>query len=210
MGPNPSLSPTDWPDQTLSGFLRVRKDHPELDGRPVVVFLGRLHHKKGLPLLLDAFARGAPGNAVLVVVGPDEDGSRPRLERQASHLGIADRLIFTGMISGSMKFAALADSDLFVLPSQQENFGNAVVESLAVGTPVLISDRVGVKDALGDLASVAPLTVDAFATGIASALERKLTDQYRRELSCAVLNLFNWESIASRWQHHYKRLSGGK
>ena len=87
------------------------------DERPIVLFLGRLHHKKGLDLLVPAFATGAPPEAVLVVAGPNEGGAREGLTAAAEALGIADRLVFTGMLDRRDRLLALVDADLFVLPS---------------------------------------------------------------------------------------------
>ncbi|MBS0659001.1 MAG: glycosyltransferase [Verrucomicrobia bacterium] len=119
---------------------------PDLRGRRLLLFLGRLHVKKGCDLLLEAFvaeAAAAP-DAQLVMAGPDQTGWQPELAALARRLGVADRIAWTGMLTGDLKWGALRAAEAFVLPSHQENFGLAVVEALACGTPVLLSDQVNI------------------------------------------------------------------
>lgn len=119
---------------------------PELVGRRVLLYFGRIHEKKGCDLLIEAFAavaREAP-EARLVMAGPGDPTLLERLGRLADKLGIAERVVWTGMLTGQLKWAALQAAEVFVLPSHQENFGISVVEALASATPVLISDRVNI------------------------------------------------------------------
>jgi glycosyltransferase involved in cell wall biosynthesis len=120
--------------------------YPGLRGRRFFLFLSRIHRKKGCDLLLDAFARVTPAHPELdlVMAGPDEAGLQPMLEGQAKRLGIESRVHWTGMLEGDLKWGALRAAEAFVLPSHQENFGVAVVEALACGVPVLISDKVNI------------------------------------------------------------------
>jgi glycosyltransferase involved in cell wall biosynthesis len=131
------------PAEQIAAFYSML---PELRGRPYLLFLGRIHEKKGCDLLLRAFARTAASHpeADLVIAGPDQAGLKLRLQRMAEKLGIASRVHWPGMIGGDIKWGALRASDAFVLPSHQENFGVAVIESLAVGRPVLISNQVNI------------------------------------------------------------------
>ncbi len=128
-----------------------------LRGRRLFLFLSRIHRKKGCDLLLEAFARIAAAHPDwdLVMAGPDEDDLRPQLEAQARALGIAQRVHWTGMLTGDLKWGALHAAEAFVLPSHQENFGVAVVEALACGLPVLISDKVNIwPDIVQDAAGI--------------------------------------------------------
>jgi glycosyltransferase involved in cell wall biosynthesis len=95
-------------------------------------------------LLLEAFARLARPDLDLVMAGPDEEGLQPKLEAQARRLGISDRVHWTGMLQGDLKWGALRAAEALVLPSHQENFGVVVVEALAAELPVLISDKVNI------------------------------------------------------------------
>lgn len=121
-----------------------RRAVPALDRRPYLLFLGRIHEKKGCDLLIEAFATTATARSDLdlVMAGPDQTNWRPALERRAAARGIADRIHWTGMVSGDIKWGAFRGCEAFVLPSHQENFGIAVAEALAAGRPVLISDKV--------------------------------------------------------------------
>jgi glycosyltransferase involved in cell wall biosynthesis len=127
---------------------------PQLRGRRFLLFLGRLHEKKGCELLIEAFAAmrhsaGGDQSPDLVIAGPCADeGYQTYLERRAEG---ASGVTFTGMLSGSLKWGAFSAADAFVLPSHQENFGIAVVEALACGTPVLISNKVNIwREIAGD------------------------------------------------------------
>lgn len=125
--------------------------YPQLRDRCVLLFLGRLHPKKGCDLLIHALASVPDNSAMLVLAGPDQIGWRRELEQQAARLGIASRIVFTGMLEGDMKRGAFAAADAFILPSHQENFGMSVIESLSVGLPVLISNRVNIwREVTGD------------------------------------------------------------
>lgn len=119
---------------------------PELRGKRLVLFLGRIHPKKGCDLLIRAFAeysRDVP-DAHLMIAGPDLTGWQPSLQTIATSCAIADRITWPGMLQGDLKWGAFYASDVFALPSHQENFGVAVAEALACGLPVLISDKVNI------------------------------------------------------------------
>jgi glycosyltransferase involved in cell wall biosynthesis len=119
--------------------------YSQLQNRRNLLFLGRLHPKKGCDILLDAFARlSSRESTSLILAGPDQIGWEKDLRRQVENLNLTDRVVFTGMLQGAMKQGALASADAFVLPSHQENFGISVVEALAAGVPVLISNRVNI------------------------------------------------------------------
>jgi glycosyltransferase involved in cell wall biosynthesis len=119
--------------------------YPQLQGTRNCLFLGRLHPKKGCDILLNAFARvSSPETTSLILAGPDQIGWEAELRSQAARLNLQGRVVFTGMLQGSMKQGAFAAADAFILPSHQENFGIAVVEALAEGVPVLISNRVNI------------------------------------------------------------------
>lgn len=117
---------------------------PQLRNKRILLFLGRLHPKKGCDLLIEALAQTAGDSFSLVLAGPDQVGWQTVLQKRVDDLNLQSRVVFTGMLEGEMKQAALAVADAFVLPSHQENFGMAVVEALAVGLPVLISNRINI------------------------------------------------------------------
>lgn len=117
---------------------------PQLEGKRILLFLSRIHPKKGCDLLLDAFHRVAEQdpNLHLVFAGPDGVGWQAKLEVQAKRLGLDARVTFTGMLKGTMKWGAFDAADAFVLPSHQENFGIVVAEALTSRLPVLTTNKV--------------------------------------------------------------------
>jgi len=120
--------------------------HPDLAGKHLLLFLSRIHVKKGCDLLIDAFAAIAPHqpDAHLLMAGPGDPIILGQLKDQAARLGLTDRITWLGMVSGDAKWAAFYAANAFVLPSHQENFGIAVAEALGCGLPVLISDKVNI------------------------------------------------------------------
>jgi glycosyltransferase involved in cell wall biosynthesis len=119
---------------------------PALRGHRYLLFLGRIHPKKGCDLLLDAFTRAMRRDPTLhlVMAGPDQTAWRGELEKIASSAGISAQVTWTGMLDGAVKWGAFAGAEAFVLPSHQENFGIGVAEALSCGVPVLISDKVNI------------------------------------------------------------------
>jgi len=119
---------------------------PELRGKRSLLYLGRIHEKKGGDLLVDAFARVAADapDLQLVMAGPGDERLVQQLKDRAAALGISARITWTGMLQGDLKWGAFHSADAFCLPSHQENFGIAVAEALACGKPVLISDKVNI------------------------------------------------------------------
>ncbi len=118
---------------------------PALRGRRLILFLGRVHVKKGCDLLLRAWQKVAPGPDVhLVMAGPTDHTYGQEMRALAASLGLGDSVTWTGMVSGDLKWGCLAGAEAFVLPSHQENFGLSVVEALACGVPVLISNQVNI------------------------------------------------------------------
>jgi glycosyltransferase involved in cell wall biosynthesis len=125
------------PDSSADEFLAR---FPELRGKRIVLFLGRLHVKKGCDLLIDAFGKCEPNESALVMAGPDQWGEE--LGERAKRSG--KQIVFPGMLEGSLKWSAFRAAEVFALPSHQENFALAVAEALACELPVLISNRVNI------------------------------------------------------------------
>jgi glycosyltransferase involved in cell wall biosynthesis len=122
----------------LPGRDVLASRYPQTRGKKVVLFLGRLHPKKGLPLLLQALPRLAP-DVLLIIAGPDEIGHRAELEALITAECVQDRVLFTGPVGDADKRLLLGGADLFVLPSHQEGDSVAVKEALAAGLPVVIT-----------------------------------------------------------------------
>jgi glycosyltransferase involved in cell wall biosynthesis len=143
--------------------------YPELRGKKLVLFMGRVHPKKGCDLAIDAFAKilGSRPEWHLLIAGPDQVGWQKDLSDRAAQLGMASRITWTGMIQGEMKWGALRSAEVFLLPSHQENFGIAVAEALAAGLPALISSKVNIwREILADGAGM--VSEDALAGTCAS------------------------------------------
>jgi glycosyltransferase involved in cell wall biosynthesis len=119
---------------------------PDLRGKRLAISLGRIHPKKGTDILIEAFADTLGKDAAwqLVIAGPDQIGWQKELEALAARLGIACRITWTRSLEGALKWGAFSASEVFVLPSHQENFGIVVAEALACSLPVIVSDKVNI------------------------------------------------------------------
>jgi glycosyltransferase involved in cell wall biosynthesis len=147
---------------------------PDLRGKRLAISLGRIHHKKGTDLLIKAFAGEIARDPTwrLVIAGPDQVGWQKELEALANSFGVADRITWTGMLKGTIKWGAFAASEVFVLPSHQENFGIVVAEALSCGLPVIVSNRVNIWREIE--AYEAGLVCEDTFEGTSSALRRWL------------------------------------
>lgn len=176
-----------------------RERFPQLTSQRLLLFLGRIHPKKGCDLLMRAFAKHG-GDRHLVMAGPDPDNLRPHLEALAGDA--AHRITWTGMLTGDAKWGAVRCAEAFILPSHQENFGVAVVEALACGVPVLISNRVNIwREITSDGAGLSATDDDA---GCATLLKTwlSLPDDARRRMAEATepcfARHFSMQSAAAR------------
>lgn len=138
-----TAAPTGTPAAQRQTFL---DRFPELRHKRLLLFLSRIHIKKGCDLLIEAFAKVAQleDSLHLVIAGPDQTGWQAELQKQAKKQGIDQKLTWTGMLSGDLKWGAFYAAEALVLPSHQENFGIVVVEAMACGVPVLISNKVNI------------------------------------------------------------------
>lgn len=175
--------------------------HPELGGQPFVLFLSRLHYKKGLDYLADAFVllAGWRPDVRLVVAGPD-GGARADFEGRMKQAGLADRVHVVGALYGADKFAALADASAFCLPSRQEGFSIAILEALACGVPVVISENCHFPE-VGEAGAgeVVPLDAQRVADALFRVLDQKplrqRMGQAGREL---VRSRYTWARVAEQ------------
>ena len=145
----------------LSGRKREGKrgGEPKEEGGRMVLYLGRLHPLKGLDMLVEAWGNlhkaqhQSPQPSMehwrLVIAGPDEQGTRAALERQARELGLMESITFAGPVYGGEKERLLDTADLFVLPSRSENFGLVVAEALGAGVPVIATRAAPWRELLG-------------------------------------------------------------
>ena len=172
--------PNALPDAPKSAGLGVfRRRFPQLQGRRIVLFLSRLDEKKGLDLLLGAFAnvQSRVPDAALVIAGDGSPDFVRQMKAGALALGLED-VLWTGFLAGEEKEAALADADVFTLPSYSENFGIAVAEAMAARLPVVVSDQVAIHKEIAEAG--AGLVVPCDAAKLADALVVLLSDQQNR------------------------------
>ncbi|MEA2735664.1 MAG: hypothetical protein QOE14_2115 [Humisphaera sp.] len=197
--------------RTLPALGSFRAKFPALQGKRIVMFLGRLHPGKGAEYLIPAIAQARLTETMLVLVGPDSGGFRATLEELADRHGVRDQVLFTGMLRGRDRIEALADADLFALPSEHENFGIAVVEALACGVPVVVSEGVALK---GEIVAAGVGSSTALATdAIAAELARWLNDDALRRAAAEkarpfVWEKFDWSTVARNWVEHFRRMTG--
>jgi len=166
---------------------RFLDTHPELAGRRLLTFLGRLHEKKGYDLLVQAFARIADTDPALhlLFVGPSDAATSAHMSQLVEQSGLGSRITRIDFLSGDDKWGALYASEAFCLPSHQENFGIAIVEALACGVPVLISDKINIHQ---DIAArhagfVGTDTVDGTVQTLRAWLDTSADDRERMKTS---------------------------
>lgn len=176
--------------QELTGAFLQK--HPELSGKRLLLFLSRIHEKKGCDLLLEAFARFADRDPTLhlVMAGPDQTGWVATLQQQANALGVAHRITWPGMLTGNDKWGAFHAAEVFCLPSHQENFGIVVAEALGCGKPVLISNKVNIwREIEGDRAGIVnDDTLEGTVAGLAAWLA--MTPEQQEDMRLAARNCF--------------------
>ena len=170
VGYGTSAPPPDAESQSQAFLQRF----PQLRGQRILLFLSRIHPKKGVDLLIEAFAAVADvePRLQLVIAGPDQVGWQTALQQRAAALGIAERITWPGMLSGELKWGAFRCAELFCLPSHQENFGIVVAEALACRLPVAIAEPVNISAEVA--AAGAGLVHDDTVAGTTEALRQWL------------------------------------
>lgn len=166
----------------------------------LLLFLGRLSEKKSPQLLLQAFTKvvasetqGHPP-AHLAFVGPDEAGMLGRLKKLAASISPAGRVHFSPPLAGLAKWQAYRDADVFVLPSQNENFGNTAAEAVAAGTPVIVSDRCGIAPLLDGIAGlVVKHNESALTSGIQEILHNQSLHGALRAGCASASGALSWD-----------------
>ncbi|HEX9232938.1 MAG TPA: glycosyltransferase [Candidatus Acidoferrum sp.] len=178
----------------------------------LILFLGRLSKKKSPDLLLEAFAQ-LPENITnkqvwLAFAGPDESGMQARLEELARARGVRPRVVFSGAVFGERKWAAYRDANVFVLPSQNENFGNTAAEAAACGTPVVVTENCGVAPLLRGLAGI---VVAHETPAVAQAVKQILSDAFLRtnlsEGGRKAVSRLGWDEPVERMEEIYAGLA---
>jgi glycosyltransferase involved in cell wall biosynthesis len=191
----------------------VRGRAPGLGERRFILFLSRLHFKKGLDILSDAFAVVARerGDVDLVVAGPD-GGEEATVRRRAREAGLEGRVHVVGPVYGKEKFGAYVDASVFCLPSRMEGFSMAITESLACGTPVVISGECNFPEVAHGLEGrgcgvvTGELTANATASGLLSVLGDEASRVAMGAAGAAMVRArYTWPAIAARSVELYGR-----
>lgn len=178
-------------------------------GATSILFMSRLHQKKGLDLLLQALGRCTAENWQLTVAGADEENLLEGYRRMAQQHGIQGRVSFVGELLGDAKRSAFTKASLFVLPTYSENFGNVVAEAMAHGLPVITTTGTPWKElpAQGCGWYVHP-TTDGIHSALTDALSK--TDAQLWEMGVRarkhIDSGFSWQSVARRVQAAYEEL----
>jgi glycosyltransferase involved in cell wall biosynthesis len=181
---------------------RFRQERGISSDAKVILFLGRLVSKKSPDMLLQAFANwradsGRGQDAVLVLAGPEEgDGFLAKLRSMVDRLGIRDQVLFAGPLY------------VFVLPSQNENFGNTAGEAAACGTPVIVTDRCGIAPFVGAAGEVIPHDLTALENALGKMLRDPMLRENRRAGCRAFVENLSWEGPLDQTEEMYRRCSG--
>ena len=204
--------------EALGEARSFRRGHGIPDNAKLILFLGRLSQKKSPDLLLEAFVmvrqRVEPENAArlrLAFVGPDEETMGRKLRRKAEELGVGPVVKFCGPVFGKEKWDVYRDADVFVLPSQNENFGNTAAEAAAAATPVIVTEKCGIAPLIANVAGlVVPLDIPSLARAIQRVLfERGLGE--RLSAGCReVASHLTWDEPAHEMEALYSRAGTGE
>ncbi|MCX5686495.1 MAG: glycosyltransferase [Candidatus Omnitrophica bacterium] len=205
----PSLSLEDYLND--HGSVSLREKYPDLLNKKIILFLGRIHPKKGLDTLAEAFKKicDKRNDVYLVIAGTGEESYVNLVKSNFKKPGIGNRVIFTGMLLGRDKSFAFYTSDLFILPSYGENFGIAALEAMACGLPVIVTNKVGLFPDIKEYGSGIVTTCNAgqVAEAILKLLDnealRKTMGQSGRKL---VEDRFTNDRIADKVVNIYREV----
>lgn len=187
---------------------------PELRGKRIILFLGRIHFKKGLDILAEAWRKVAAKSpdAHLVLAGPDSENTQEALEKQLATSGIARRVKFTGMLQHDLKWSALRAAECFVLPSYSEGLSISVLEAMGAGLPVIVTKQCNLPEVKEhDCGWVIQPQVDELVSALNELLRassRELADMAAngRQL---VARRYSWQVIGEQMSAIYAWLNGG-
>jgi len=192
----------------------IEKFYPELQGKKVVLFLGRIHPKKGLDLLARAFGQVARErkDVHLVIVGPDERGYGSEVKRLLASEGVIEKVTFTGMLTGKEKLAALSRANICVIPSYSEVRTIVALEAMICGLPLIITRQCQFPE-VGE--ARAGIVIDPDSAQLAGAMVELMDDpKLREEMGNngrrLVMERFTWDKIADQMIGLYQRVLKGE
>lgn len=175
---------------------------------PLILFLSRIIPRKGADMLIESFAEACPQTGHLVIAGPEgELGYLAQLEACAKKSGVDSRVIFAGPLYDEEKKKALADADLFVLPSRYENFANAPAEAMACGVPVIITDACGIRSLVeGEAGLVIPPEKQALTDALRKMLSDKILYAHFRDGCSRVAGQLSWDRLTEQMEGYYAKV----
>lgn len=189
--------------------------HPGLQGRAILLFMGRLHPKKRPGILFDVMnaIRSNIPDARLLFAGAGENAHVSQLKSRMRDLHLDDLVLFLGHLSGEEKASALAAADMFLLPSHQENFGIAVAEALHAGLPVILTRNVNIwqeiVEADAGIAVEGENLVSDFSKIICSLLKStEKLEEMSANASKLAERLFTWEQSSAKTLEIYENALG--
>jgi glycosyltransferase involved in cell wall biosynthesis len=194
----------------LSGATTQLREWLQLPpDQPIILFLARLHPKKGLDALITALGELSAERFQLVIAGNGTAEYEAELLQRVTAAGLQDRTHWVGFVSGDRKQILLQGADLFALPSHSENFGIAVLEGMAAGLPVLITPGVALAEWVQtqNLGWVVAQSPDAIAEAVTNFLQQPQQAEAMGQAAAeAVRSEFAWQSIIAQLIQHYQTL----
>lgn len=200
---------SELPEGLKRGGFKKKFNIPEND--KVILFLARIHKRKGLDILIKAFSKIKIENVKLVITGPD-DGFLKETLKLVREMSINDKVIITGPLYGRDKFQAYLDADIYVLPAIQENYPKSVLEAVLCKVPVIITEDCGIAHLIRDRVGLAiPYDVDA----LLFALEKLLTDSnlrksFKKNSGVLLQEHFSWETHVDKLEKLYLEVLNGR
>jgi glycosyltransferase involved in cell wall biosynthesis len=201
------IEPEEYAIDRMAARTAVSQTWPAIGESPYVLFLGRLHPKKRVDLLVEAFLDGAPAGWRLVIAGPDEAGLWAPIASRLLNDQTSSRVVRLDTVGGKNKVALLACAALFALPSEHENFGIAALESLAAGTPVLLSPHVDLAESAraAGIGFIAPAKRDAWRIRLTALLsDRGALSMLAQPAQTWVANHYAWDRISAALLERYR------
>ncbi len=194
--------------QNLPPREKLEQLYPIIKGKQVILFLSRIHPKKGLDLIAKAFGVIARkrNKVCLLIVGPNSNGYQGQIEKMFGAEGVLDKVIFTGMLTGYERLVSLSGADIFVLPSYSEGFSISVLEAMACKLPIVITSRCNFPEIEEVKAGV---VIEPDVTQLVNSLVRLLDNpQLCKEMGKngqqLISEKFTWDRIADRMIELYQ------
>ncbi|MFT4112067.1 glycosyltransferase [Silvibacterium sp.] len=190
------------------------EQYPQLEGQRIALFLGRIHQKKGIDILIEAWAALARrfSDTTLVLAGPATSDSLLTMSNLLIQHGVSERTFYTGMLEGELKWSALACSDVFILPSYSEGLSVATLEAMAMGIPVIVSEQCHIPEVE---TYDAGLVISADARALTCAIDDILSNSPATNAEIGangrrlVRSRYCWPVVAQQMADLYRWVTGG-